>query len=249
MKKELRDQIKQDEFASRPGAGRRVGGPAPRRAAHRRSASRSCWRPRSARSSTSRPQRAQEADRAFRDALTTFEAPIASELAPGAERPSGPVFATAEEKYKTAAAAFDGVARRYGSSVPALRAKYYAALAADRAEAVRRGGEGAQGDRSRAARGSSRIWRAWRSPTRTAAAVRWTRRSTPTAAWPRTRRQPPARLRAVGRGRDARGREALGRGASQLPAAVRRVPGSVYATRRVRDPSTCRAPFRAEGWP
>jgi tetratricopeptide (TPR) repeat protein len=73
-------------------------------------------------------QRAREADRAFRDALTTFEAPVAAEIAAGTERPSGQVFATAEEKYKTAAAAFEGVERRYGSSVTGLRAKYYAAL-------------------------------------------------------------------------------------------------------------------------
>ena len=73
-------------------------------------------------------QRAKEADRAFRDALTTFEAPVASELAAGADRPAGQVFATAEEKYKTAAAAFEGVERRFGSSKTGLRAKYYAAL-------------------------------------------------------------------------------------------------------------------------
>lgn len=73
-------------------------------------------------------QRAKEADRAFRDALTTFEAPVASELAAGADRPAGQVFATGEEKYKTAAAAFEGVERRFGSSKTALRAKYYAAL-------------------------------------------------------------------------------------------------------------------------
>jgi hypothetical protein len=73
-------------------------------------------------------QRARDADRAFRDALTTFEAPVASEIAAGADRPSGQVFATAEEKYKTAAAAFEGVERRFGSSKLGLRAKYYAAL-------------------------------------------------------------------------------------------------------------------------
>ena len=60
-------------------------------------------------------QRAREADRAFRDALTTFEAPVAAEIAPGAERPSGQLFATSEDKYKTAAAAFEGVERRFGS--------------------------------------------------------------------------------------------------------------------------------------
>jgi hypothetical protein len=73
-------------------------------------------------------QRAKEADRAFRDALTTFEAPVASEIAAGADRPSGQVFANGEEKYKTAAAAFEGVERRFGSSKTGLRAKYYAAL-------------------------------------------------------------------------------------------------------------------------
>jgi tetratricopeptide (TPR) repeat protein len=73
-------------------------------------------------------QRAREADRALRDALSTFEAPVASELATGADRPAGQVFATAEEKYKTAAAAFEGVERRSGSSAAGLRAKYYAAL-------------------------------------------------------------------------------------------------------------------------
>ena len=73
-------------------------------------------------------QRAKEADRAFRDALTTFAAPVASEIAAGADRPSGQVFATGEEKYKTAAAAFEGVERRFGTSKTGLRAKYYAAL-------------------------------------------------------------------------------------------------------------------------
>jgi hypothetical protein len=38
------------------------------------------------------------------------------------------VFAPAEDKYKTAAAAFEGVERRFSSSVTGLRAKYYAAL-------------------------------------------------------------------------------------------------------------------------
>jgi hypothetical protein len=73
-------------------------------------------------------QRSREAGRAFQDALATFEAPVASELAPGAPRPAGQVFATAEEKYKTAAAAFEGVERRFGSSNLALRAGYFAAL-------------------------------------------------------------------------------------------------------------------------
>jgi len=75
-----------------------------------------------------REQRLREGDRALRDALTTFEAPVASELPPGAERPAGQVFPSAEEKYKTAAAAFEGVARRYPSSIAGVRATYFGAL-------------------------------------------------------------------------------------------------------------------------
>jgi hypothetical protein len=73
-------------------------------------------------------QRAREADRAFRDALAVFEAPVAAEAPLGADKPGGQVFATAEDKYKTAAAAFEGVDRRFGSSSVGLRARYYAAL-------------------------------------------------------------------------------------------------------------------------
>ena len=127
MKKELRDEIKQDEFAGglekavewigahrdevRIGAGVMVVLLAAAGAV-----------------GYFQGQRAREADRAFRDALTTFEAPVASEVAPDAQRPPGQVFATAEERYKTAAAAFEGVERRFGSSKTALRAKYYEAL-------------------------------------------------------------------------------------------------------------------------
>lgn len=75
-----------------------------------------------------RDQRLREADGALREALTTFEAPVATELAPGAARPAGQVFPSAEEKYKTAAAAFEGVERRHGSSAAGLRAKYFAAM-------------------------------------------------------------------------------------------------------------------------
>jgi TolA-binding protein len=60
--------------------------------------------------------------------LAAFEAPVTTELPPGADRPAGQVFATAEDKYKTAAAAFEGVARRYGSMDVGVRARYYAAL-------------------------------------------------------------------------------------------------------------------------
>ncbi len=74
-------------------------------------------------------QRVQEAERAMHDALSAYEAPVTAEIQPGTDRPSGQVFATAEDKYKTAAAAFEGVERRYGSSAVGARAKYYAALA------------------------------------------------------------------------------------------------------------------------
>jgi TolA-binding protein len=72
--------------------------------------------------------RTREAERAFQEALSAFEAPIAGELSPGADRPAGQVFATAEDKYKTAAAAFEGLERRFGSMSLGVRAKYYAAL-------------------------------------------------------------------------------------------------------------------------
>jgi len=72
--------------------------------------------------------RAQEAERAFQDALAAFQAPVTGELPEGADRPTGQVFATAEDKYKTAAAAFEGVGRRYGSSALGDRARYYGAL-------------------------------------------------------------------------------------------------------------------------
>jgi tetratricopeptide (TPR) repeat protein len=72
--------------------------------------------------------RAREAGRAYEDALAAFHAPVASELPAGEDRPTGQVFATAEDKYKTAAAAFEGVARRYGSMDLGVRAGYYAAL-------------------------------------------------------------------------------------------------------------------------
>jgi len=127
LKKELREEIKQDEFASgleksvewitahkdevRIGAGVALVLLAAAGAV-----------------AYFQGQRAREADQAFRDALTTFEAPVASELAAGADRPAGQVFATAEEKYKTAAAAFEGVERRFGSSKTGRRAKYYGAL-------------------------------------------------------------------------------------------------------------------------
>jgi hypothetical protein len=72
--------------------------------------------------------RTREAERAFLEAAAIYQAPVAAELPAGADKPSGPSFPSADEKYKTAAAAFDGVERRFGSSAVAERARYYAAL-------------------------------------------------------------------------------------------------------------------------
>jgi hypothetical protein len=127
LKKELREEIKQDEFAS--GLEKAVEWVAARKDEVRIGAGVAVVLLAAvAAVAYFQGQRAREADRAFRDALTTFEAPAATELSPDAPRPTGQVFATSEEKFKTAAAAFEGVERRFGSSKTALRAKYYEAL-------------------------------------------------------------------------------------------------------------------------
>jgi hypothetical protein len=73
--------------------------------------------------------REKAAEDAFASALETFEAPVVSELPPDAPKPSGTVYATTEEKFRKAAAAFDGVERAYPSLAVGQRARYYGALA------------------------------------------------------------------------------------------------------------------------
>lgn len=127
MKKELRDEIKQDEFAS--GLEEMIAWVSAHRDEVRIGAGVAIVLLAAAGAvGYFQGQRAREADGAFREALTAYEAPVTSDLAPGADRPSGQVFATAEEKYKTAAAAFEGVDRRFGSSKVGVRARLYAAL-------------------------------------------------------------------------------------------------------------------------
>ena len=76
---------------------------------------------------TFRSQRLRSSEAAFSDALDAFQAPVLSEMADGSEHPAT-VFSTSEEKFKKAAAAFDGVARQWPSLPAGRRARYYAAL-------------------------------------------------------------------------------------------------------------------------
>src|SRR5687768_12770379 len=67
------------------------------------------------------------AAREFDEALTIYHAPVAGE--PDASLAGGTVYATAQEKNQKAAAAFAEVAKKHGSSDAGRRARYYAALA------------------------------------------------------------------------------------------------------------------------
>ena len=71
-------------------------------------------------------EKRKEAEQGFADAVETFSAPVSAP----SEAPArgGKSFATAQEKYTQAAAAFDGLARKFPSRPEGLRARYLAAL-------------------------------------------------------------------------------------------------------------------------
>jgi tetratricopeptide (TPR) repeat protein len=73
-------------------------------------------------------RRAAEANDAFSQALAIFEGRVAGENPNEPPGPGGTVYASAADKFKKAAAAFDGVERRYGSLPVGMRARYYGAL-------------------------------------------------------------------------------------------------------------------------
>jgi tetratricopeptide (TPR) repeat protein len=73
--------------------------------------------------------RHRQAEDALAAAHEIYTAPVTAEQPEGAPSPPpGRVFATAAEKYRRAAEAYDDVAKRYGSSGAGVRARYYAAL-------------------------------------------------------------------------------------------------------------------------
>jgi TolA-binding protein len=74
-------------------------------------------------------QRRQEAEQAFSEAFEVLGAPVTADLPAGAEKPTGLSFATSAEKYQKAAAAFEGIERRYPSLLVGQRARYFGALA------------------------------------------------------------------------------------------------------------------------
>jgi tetratricopeptide (TPR) repeat protein len=126
MKKELKKQIKHDEF--RDGLGQAAGWLDSHRDAVRMGAIAAAvvllaaigfgsWR----------SHRQASAARAFDDAIAIFHAPVAGE--PDAREAGETVYPSRADKYTKAAAAFDEVVKRHGSSGVGARARYYAALA------------------------------------------------------------------------------------------------------------------------
>lgn len=74
-------------------------------------------------------QRRQEANAAFAEAFEVMGASVTADQPAGSDKPAGLSFATAEEKYKKAAAAFEGIERRYPSLPVGQRARYLGAIA------------------------------------------------------------------------------------------------------------------------
>jgi TolA-binding protein len=72
--------------------------------------------------------RAHASRAALSEALAVYETPLASEVGAAGGPAGQPSFASAAEKYKKAAAAFDGVERSYPTLTAGLRARYYGAL-------------------------------------------------------------------------------------------------------------------------
>jgi tetratricopeptide (TPR) repeat protein len=72
--------------------------------------------------------RSQEAEQAFAGAYEIYRSSVAGDPAAGGQPPAEPLFANKEEKLKKAAAAFDGVERRFATLPVAARARYYGAL-------------------------------------------------------------------------------------------------------------------------
>ncbi len=73
-------------------------------------------------------QRKHAASFALAEALALYETPLASEVAAGSAAAGSASFPSAAEKYKKAAAAFDGVDRAFPTLTAGLRARYFGAL-------------------------------------------------------------------------------------------------------------------------
>ena len=126
MKKELKQQIKQDEFLT--GIDHAAGWATTHRDEVRVTLIALAVLGLAAVGYSSyRSHRQATAARAFDEALTIYHAPVAGE--PDASLAGGTVYATAQEKHQKAAAAFVEVAKQHGSTATGRRARYYAALA------------------------------------------------------------------------------------------------------------------------
>ena len=126
MKKELKQQIKQDDF--RAGIGQAAGYVASHRDEARLTLLALLVLALAVIGFSSyRSYQKASAEKAFDEALTTFHAPVVGD--PDAGQTGGTVYGTAAEKYQKAATQFAEVAKDHGSTNAGRRARYYAALA------------------------------------------------------------------------------------------------------------------------